>query len=121
MPNRISLYTLLVIAIIAWIVLALFTRFMPPSTIVALLVFFLILLVALISSFTPFTYMLSRRLFEGRHYRMTIRQAIRQSSLLALVVILNLVLRALHSWNLAMAIVILGAALIIEILFLARK
>jgi hypothetical protein len=121
MPNRIALYTLLAIAAVAWVALVLFTRFVPPNTPAALLAFFLVLLVALISSLTPFTFMLSKRLLEGRYYHVTIRQAIRQSCLLSLVVMLNLGLRALRSWNLAMAIVILAAAIIVEILFLARK
>jgi hypothetical protein len=121
MPNRTVLYTLLAIAAVAWIALALFTRFVPPTTVAALLAFFLVLLVALISSLTPLTFMLSKRLLEGRYYRVTIRQALRQSCLLALAVMLNLGLRALHSWNPVMALIILAAAVIVEILFLARK
>jgi hypothetical protein len=50
-----------------------------------------------------------------------VRQAIRESALLALVIILNLMLRALHSWNLAVAVVLLVAAIVVEVLALVRK
>ncbi len=121
MSNRISLYTLLGVAVLAWIGLLLFTRIVPPATIPALLAFFLILLVALTSTLTPVTFLIGRRVLNGRNYRVTVRQAIRESALLTVVVILNLILRALHSWSLAMAIVLLGAAVVIEVLALARK
>lgn len=121
MTNRASLYTLLVVALLAWGGILLFTRYVPPSTIAAFLTFFLILLVALTSTLTPLVFMIDRRLLARQHYRVTVRQAIRESALLSLVVILNLILRALHSWNLATAIVILGAAVVVEVLALARK
>jgi hypothetical protein len=35
--------------------------------------------------------------------------------------VLNLILRALHSWTISMALVIVVAAIIVEVLFLARK
>lgn len=121
MTSRISLYTLLGVALLAWGGLLLFTRFVPPQTVPAFLAFFVILLVALTSTFTPVTFLIGRWILTGRQYRVTVRQSIRESALLALVVILNLILRALHSWNLAMAIVLLVAAVVVEVLALVRK
>jgi hypothetical protein len=121
MTSRISLYTLLGVALLAWLGLLLFTRFVPPLTIPAFLTFFVILLVALTSTFTPLAYLIGRWILAGRPYRVTVRQAIRESALLALVIILNLMLRALHSWNLAVAVVLLVAAIVVEVLALVRK
>jgi hypothetical protein len=121
MTSRISLYTLLGVALLAWMGLLLFTHFVPPLTIPALLAFFVILLVALTSTFTPLAYLIGRWILAERNYRITVRQSIRESALLALVIILNLILRALHSWNLAMGIVLLVAAIIVEVLALVRK
>ena len=42
-------------------------------------------------------------------------------TLLSLCIVCNLILRAFHSWNVFMAIVIFGAAVVIEVLSLARK
>lgn len=121
MTNRASLYTLLLVALVAWGGLVLFTRFVPPASVGAFLTFFIILMVALTSTLTPLAFLCGRRFFTGRRHRLSVRLAIRQSALLSLVIILNLMLKALHSWNLAMAIVSLGAAVVVEILFLARK
>jgi hypothetical protein len=52
---------------------------------------------------------------------MTILQAICQGGIIALAVVLNLILRSLHSWNLIMAVVIVVAALVVEAIFMARK
>src|SRR5579859_791758 len=121
MTNRASLYTLILIALVAWGGLLLFTRFVPPITIASFIAFFLILSICLTSTFAPLVYFISRRLLASRMNRITVRHAIRQGGLLALVIVLNLALRALHSWNIVMAVAILGAAIVIEVLFLARK
>jgi hypothetical protein len=49
------------------------------------------------------------------------RHALRQGLLLALVIIFNLMLRVWHSWNILAALIIFVAAVIIEVLSLARK
>lgn len=121
MTSRFSLYMLLIIAPVAWVGLLLFTRFVPPQSLLAFLVFFLIMGVALTSTFAPITYFIGHRVLRSGRFRPTVRQALRQGTLLSLVVILNLLLRALHSWNIFMAIVILFAAIIMEVLFLAKK
>lgn len=120
MTKRSSLSLIGIIALLAWASLLLFTGFVPPHTLLAFVAFFLILSVALVGTFTPITYTLGRLLLTRRHL-VTMRYALRQSTLLALVILLNLILRALHSWNIFTALVILAAAIIIEILALARK
>lgn len=119
--RRTSLVTIFIIALLAWGGLLLFTRFIAPTTMLALLIFFGILIVALTGTLTPFTYFVGSRVITSPHYRATVRYALRQGLLLALAVVLNLILRALHSWNPFMGVVILGAAVVVEVLFLARK
>ena len=121
MTSRASLYTLILIALLTWGGLLLFTRYVPPVTLAAFIAFFLIMSVCLTSTIAPLAYLVSRRLLASRMHRITVRHAIRQGALLSLVIELNLMLRALHSWNIVMAVVILGAAVVIEVLFLARK
>jgi hypothetical protein len=119
--NRSSLFLPGIIALLAWAGLLIFTGFVPPHTLLAFIAFFLILCVALIGTFTPITYGLSRLFLMRRRHLVTLRYAFRQATLLALVILLNLILRALHSWNIFTALIILAAAIIIEILALARK
>ncbi len=121
MTNRSSLYMLLLVAPFAWIGLLLFTRFVPPQTFSAFVAFFLVLSVALTSTFAPVAYVVGRYVFSLRLYRVTIRHAIRQGALLALVIVLNLILRALDSWNIFTALLICVVAVVIEFLSLARK
>lgn len=122
MTNHSSLYLLLGVAVFTWAGLLLFTHFIPPYTLLAFVTFFLILTLALICTFAPCSYALGQRLFASRRrHRITLRYALRQGGLLSLAIVLNLILRALHSWNVIMAIVIVAAAVIVEVLFLARK
>jgi hypothetical protein len=122
MSNRLSLYLLVGVAVLTWGGLLLFTRFVPPQTLLAFVAFFLLLTVALICTFAPCSYALGRRLFASRRrHCITMRYALRQAALLSLAIVLNLILRALHSWNVIMAIVIVAATVIVEVLFLGRK
>jgi hypothetical protein len=121
MTRRATLYILLLFAPFAWGGLLLFTRFVPPDTLLAFTVFFFLLGIALVCTFSPLAYFLSLRFLSSRLYRATVRHALRQGILLSLCIVLNLVLRALHSWNIFTSILIFAAALVIEILSLARK
>ncbi|MBE3557645.1 MAG: hypothetical protein IMW89_00255 [Ktedonobacteraceae bacterium] len=122
MTDRLSLVIILVIALLAWSGLLLFTYFVPPeANLATFAAFFLILGVALTGTLAPIAYMVGSRVLTRGRYRVTTRQSIRQAALLALAVMLNLALLALHSWNIAMALVTLGAAIVVEVLFLARK
>ncbi|MBA2396088.1 MAG: hypothetical protein H0V70_25460 [Ktedonobacteraceae bacterium] len=121
MTNRSALSLTGGIALMAWAGVFLFTAFVPPHTPLAFIAFFLILSIALIGTFTPIAYIFGRLLLMRRRYLVTRRNAFRQGTLLALVILLNLILSALHSWNIFTAIIILAAAVIIEVLTLARK
>jgi hypothetical protein len=119
--KRSSLFILLLLALVTWSSLALFTRFIAPDTVLAFIAFFVILEIALTSTFAPVAYTIGHFVLAARPYQTTIRQSLRQGALLALVIVLNLMLRALHSWNIFTALIILAAAIVIEVLFLARK
>ncbi len=121
MAKRTSLYTLLLPALLAWGGLLLFTRFVPPRTIPSFAVFFVILSIALACTFAPISYFIGLHLLSSRLYRATTRHALRQGILLSLIIVLNLILRALHSWNIFTAVVIFVAAVVLEVLSLARK
>jgi len=81
----------------------------------------LLLGLALTSTLTPIAYGIGLRFITSHLYRATVRHALRQSILLSLAIILNLILRALHSWNIFMGLIIFVAVIIVEVLFLARK
>jgi hypothetical protein len=116
-----SLYVLIVAALFVWSILLLFTRFVPPHTMLAFVAFFLLITIALTSTFVPIVYFVGLRFLSLRLYRTTMQHAVRQGALLSLAIVLNLLLRILHSWNIFMAIVIFAAAVVIEILSLAKK
>src|SRR5437588_5485645 len=119
--NRKAVYILILLAPIAWGGLLLFTRFIPPHTLLAFIIFFLLLSIALTSTFTPIAYFISLRFISSRLYRATVRHALRQGALLSLCIVLNLILLSLHSWNIFTAIVIFVATVVIEVVSLARK
>jgi hypothetical protein len=121
MTNRFAINILIILAPLAWVALLLFTHFVPPQTILAYVTFFILLSVALTSTLSPLAYFIGLRFISSRLYRATLRHALLQGALLSLWIIFNLLLRALHSWSLFVAIVSLGIILVIEILSLGRK
>ncbi len=121
MTARSSLSFLLLLALVAWVTLTLFTRFIAPNTVLSFIAFFIILFVALASTLTFVAYTISRALLARRAYRPALRQSLREGTLLALVIVLNLLLLALHSWNIFTALASVASAVVLEILFLARK
>jgi hypothetical protein len=121
MTRRSSLSLLGVTALLAWGGLVLYTHFIAPQSVFAFFIFFIILIIALTSTLTPIAYFIGARIVSSQRYRATVRYAFRQALLLSLAIELNLLLRSLHSWNIAVGIALLGAAVIVEILSLARK
>lgn len=119
--NRNAIYILALLGLLAWCALLLFTRFVPPAGIAAFVTFFVLLGVALTSTFSPLAYVIGLRFISSRLYRATMRHSLRQGALLALWVVFNLLLRALNSWSIFTAIVSLGIVVVIEVLALARK
>ncbi len=121
MTRRGALYSMALVALLAWGALLAFTHFEPPNRIANFVVVFILLFVALVCTFAPLAYMISLRFISSRLYRATLRHSLRQGMLLALWIVINLVLRALHSWSLFTAIVSLGIVVVIEVLSLAKK
>jgi len=121
LTNRSALHFLIVLAPLAWAGLAVYAYFVPPRGLLSFVAFFLLLDVALTCTFSPIAYAISLRFISSRLYRATVRHAIRQGALLALIIVLNLILRALHSWSIFTAIIIVAAAIVIEVVSLARK
>jgi hypothetical protein len=121
MSARSSIYRLLLIILFAWSGLLLFTYFIEPQSLLALIIFFLIVSVALTSTFSIITYGIGRYLLPSRVYHTSIRRAIRQGALLSLAIVLNLILRILHSGSIFTAIMIIGAVAVLEVLVLAKK
>ncbi len=126
MTHRTVLFLLLIIALGSWAGLLFFTHAIAPTTPIAFVIFFTILLVALTSTIALLAYgigtlMLASGLFTRKRRHATLQGALRQGTLLALAIILNLVLRALNSWSVLTAIVILLIAIIIEIAIETRS
>ena len=121
MSGRAVLYSSFAVAPMAWIAVALFTRFVSPTGAGAFVLLFVLLCIALTSTFTPIAYGIGLRLITSHIYRATVSHALRQALLLSLAIILNLILLSLHSWNIFTGLIILAAAIIVEVLFLARK
>jgi hypothetical protein len=121
MTNRTTLNILMILALLAWAALLIFTHFIPPQTVLAYVSFFVLLDVALTSTLSPLAYFISLRFTSSRLHRATMRHALREGALVSLWVVFNLLLRALHSWSLFVAIVSLGIIIVIEVLSLGRK
>ena len=121
LTNRTALYILILLAPFIWGGFLLFTRFVPPHTILAFIIFFILLGITFTSTFSPLAYFIGLRFLSSRLYRATVRHAIRQGVLLSLCIILNLILLSLHSWSIFTAIVIFVAAIVTEVVSLARK
>ena len=121
MVIRTSFYASFIVAPLAWTILLLFTRFVPPDSIIAFIAFFCVLAIAVTFTVAPIAYFVEVRLFPKLQPQALQYHALRQGFLLAVVLILNLFFRALHSWNIFMFIVSLGAAFMIELLSMARK
>jgi hypothetical protein len=119
--NRRTLFTMALLALLAWCALLLFTRFVPPRSIASFTIFFALLFVALFCTLSPLAYVIGLRFITSRLYRATLRHSLRQGLLLSLWIMLNLMLLALRSWSLFTAIVSLGIVVVIEALSLARK
>jgi hypothetical protein len=121
MTRRGALYVMALMALLAWGALLAFTHFEPPGGVANFVVVFILLFVALACTFSPLAYLISLRFISSRLYRATLRHSLRQGMLLALWIVFNLILRALHSWSLFTTIVSLGIVAVIEVLSLARK
>ena len=121
MNGRTALTTLAILAPLAWVALLVYTRFVPPRDVLAFITFFVLLFVALTSTFAPLAYVIGLRFLSSRLYRATVRHSLRQGALLAAWIVFNLLLRSLQSWSIFTAIVSLGILIVVEVLSLAQK
>lgn len=120
MSTRSSMQRLLLITLVAWSGLLLFTYFVEPRSMLALVIFFLIASVALTSCFAIMAFLLGSAL-PVSVYTMTIRRAIRQGALLSVALLLNLLLGLLHSGSIFTVLTIVGTALVLEMLTWTKK
>jgi hypothetical protein len=113
---------MVVVALVAWLGLGLFGKLVPPTGAVARLLFLLLLLIALTATFTPIAQLAGKRLVRSKWYQQhSLRHALRQGALLALAIVANLALRALDAWFWADVVLIMMAAVLVELIALARK
>jgi hypothetical protein len=108
------------IAMLLWMALALFTYFVPPHHLLLLALFLVLFGLATMCTLTPCISIFGSLLLP-RLYRAAPGHSLRQSTLLTLVLILNMILKALHSWEPLTGLISLVAAVILEALILARK
>lgn len=99
----------------------LFTRFIAPGSVPAFLGFFCLLGTCLLSTFIPLTYLVARLILAARSAQPRLGQATRQASLISAWIILNLLLRLLHSWSIFTAVVSFGIIVVIEFLALGKR
>src|SRR5437879_6810637 len=85
---------LLTFASLTWGGLILFTGYVPPQSGLAVFIFFLLLTLALLCTLIPLIYLLTRPL-ATRFYKLDLRLAFRQGSLLSIWILFNLILRLL--------------------------
>ena len=111
-----------VVALIAWIGLVLFGKLVAPEGALARLLFLFLLLIALTTTFTPIAQLVGSQFIRSKWYAQHAwRHALRQGALLALVIVANLTLKALDAWFWADILLIALAAVLVELIALARK
>jgi hypothetical protein len=105
-------------ALCAWGGLLLFTYFVQPQGMPAILVVFVLLSVALLCTCTLFIYLISLLVLAARAQRPGITQTLREGGLTTAWLIFNLLLSTLHSWSVFVTIVSFGIIVVIELLLL---
>lgn len=119
--NRSPNLVMLLIAILAWSGLLLFTHDVPPASMAAFVIFFVLLSSALFCTLAPLIHLITRGVLARRGIHPTMSHALREALLISLFIVFNLVLRVLHSWSLFIAIVSFGIIVVIELLSLGNK
>lgn len=120
MSARGLLITMVVVMLLAWGGLLVFTRYVPPQSVPAIAAVFVLLSVALFCTFVPLTYLITRAIFAARSRRPRLSQAVREGGLISAWLIFNLLLRVLQSWSLFTTLVSFGIIVVVEILVLGR-
>lgn len=108
------------VALCTWGALLLFTYFVQPQSMPAILVVFILLSAALVCTCTLLIYLISWAILAARAQRPSITQALREGGLTAAWLIFNLLLSTLHSWSIFTTVVSFGIIVVIELLVLGR-
>ncbi len=120
LSGRGLLITLALAGLCLWGGLLLFTYYIQPTSLLAIVGAFLLLGPALFCTCTLLTYFISWTIYAARRRRPRLAQALRQGGLIAAWLTFNLLLKSLHSWSLFTTIVSFGIIVIIELLLLGR-
>ena len=121
MSRRTLLIIMVLVALLAWGGLLLYTYFVAPVGVPAILVSFCLLGVGLLCAFIPLIYFISHLILTARNSRPRLAHASRQAALISAWIIFNLLLRLLHSWSIFTAVVSFGIIIVVEFLALGRK
>ena len=106
------------VALGAWGGLLLFTYFVQPKGVPALIGVFIILSAALLCTCTLLIYFISWAVLATRSQRPSMTQVLREGGLTTAWLIFNLLLSTLHSWSMFTTIVSFGIIVVIELLVL---
>ena len=107
------------VAILSWVCLGFLVSFTSPGTLTRL-AFLLLLFVALAATFVPIAFYFNRLFARSESGEDGVR-AIRQSGLAALFLVLCAWLRMIRSLNWAVALLVLGLLVSIEVIILTRR
>lgn len=117
---RTLLIIMILAALLAWGGLLLYTYFVAPVGVSAILVSLCLLSAGLFCTLTPLIYLVSYLILARRNTQPRLAQAARQAVLISAWIILNLFLRLLHSWSPFTAAISFGIIIVIEFLALGR-
>jgi len=107
------------VAILSWVCLGFLVSFTSPGTLTRL-AFLLLLFVALAATFVPIAFYFNHHFARSESGEDGVR-AIRQSGLAALFLVLCAWLRMIRSLNWAVALLVLGLLVSIEVIILTRR
>lgn len=122
MASRHPILTMTVVALVAWVGLGLYGKFVPPEGTLARSLFLLLVFITLTATFTPIALLVGRRFVRSKWYAQHAgRHALRQGALVAFAIVANLALKALDAWFWADIILIALVVILVELIALARK
>lgn len=120
--RRHPMIALALVALVAWVTLGLFGKFVSPTSALARAAFLLLLFIALTATLAPVARLAGFWLVGSKWYHLHgVRHAVRQGALLALVAVANLTLVALGAWSWIDAFLLVVAIVLTETIALARK
>jgi len=109
----------ILVGILSWVCLGFLVSFTSPGNFTRP-AFLLLLFVALMATFVPIAFYFNRRFVSSGNGEDSVR-AIRQSGLAALFLVLCAWLRMIRSLNWAVALLVLGLLVSIEVVILTRR